>query len=428
MKKKLTNLIRGVAIIVVMAVVFQVCTQLLENKSAQKKYADFFESETNYDVIFLGTSHTLNTILPMEVWREAGISSYNWGHSNCTPAVNYYLIQDIVKYTDTKLVVLDLYGLVEYDGYGNGKYRTDRLGQQRVQFDELPFSLNKLKAAQDVFDDYGNNLDFVLNLGTYHNRWKELNKSDFDVELSPQKGADLLTGVGTGAGYTSIGDDLTTEIDSVCYDYFVRFLDFCRSENVAVLCLYLPFPANEDAQRRANSVSEIIEFYGADYVNMLNLNIVDYRADLYLDNVHLNNNGAVKVSRWLANYISQNYELDSYTNNQSWLDAYEEYRSFKNDRIHQTGDLLEKLSLTFGGDYTVELKINSQCMILKEDNRFDCIMQSLGQNGSITYTDELMYAERPCDVIIRVADTRTMQTIDEKGYVYADGDATPVET
>ncbi len=427
MKKRITNLMRGVIVIVIMAVVFQVCTQLLENKSAQKKYADFFQSETNYDVIFLGTSHTLNTILPMEVWRETGISSYNWGHSNCTPAVSYYLIEEIVKYTDPKLVVLDLYGLTEYDGYGNGKYRTDRLGQQRVQFDELPFSLNKLKAARDIFDDYGNNLDFVINLGTYHTRWKELNKSDFNVDPSPQKGADLLMGIGTGAGYTSIGEDLTTEIDSVCFDYFIRFLEYCQSENIPVLCLYLPYPADEAAQRRANSVRKIIESYDAEYINMFNLDIVDYSVDLFVDNVHLNNNGAVKVSRWLANYISENYQIDNYAENQSWLDAYKEYQIFKNDKIHKTSAFLEKLSLVYGGDFTVELEINSQCVVLEEDAQISNIMKNLGQNGSITYAGELTYADQLCDLIIRVRDAQTTQIIDEMGYVYTDGNITPIE-
>ena len=92
------------------------CADLLEYKEARKKYTPFYESETNFDVIFLGTSHMWNHVLPMELWKDYGISSYNWGYSNCTPAENYYLIQDILKYTSPKVVVMDVYGLTEYDG------------------------------------------------------------------------------------------------------------------------------------------------------------------------------------------------------------------------------------------------------------------------------------------------------------------------
>ena len=128
-------------------------------------------------------------MLPMELWDKYGIASYNWGYSNCTPAENYYLIQEILKYTSPKLIVLDVYGVIEYEQYNNGKYRTDRIEQQHVQFDSFPLSLNKIRAAKDLFDDYEHNEDFIWNFIMYHNRWSELDRSDFEYELNKEKGA-----------------------------------------------------------------------------------------------------------------------------------------------------------------------------------------------------------------------------------------------
>lgn len=421
MKAKIKNLVRGAIILIVIVLVFNICTSLLENKSARSRYKDFFEHEVNYDVVLLGSSHMLNSALPLEMWKEAGISSYNWGYSNCTPAVEYYLLKEIVKYTDPKVVVIDLYGLVEYQSYGNGKYRTDRLGQQRVQFDMLPMSVGKIKAVKDIFDDYSGNLDFILKLSTYHNRWKELSAGDFDIQYSVQKGGDALFGLGTGKGMTPIGEDQVTELDSVCYDYFLQILEFCQSEGIAVLCTHLPYPASEEGQRVANSIKDVIQDYdNVEYVNLLNSGIVDYSVDLYLDNSHLNTNGAIKVSRWLANYLSENYQLDDYSGSEYWAEGYEEFRQLNDARIIQTDSLQDKLSAVYGGNYTVELTLRSDCKLLEKDTRISKIIEGMGTCGAITVNDEITYCTIPCDVKIDIFDSITGELIDTKGYTYAE--------
>ena len=40
-------------------------------------YYDFYQQEQDFDVLFLGTSHVLNAVYPMELWRDYGIVSYN---------------------------------------------------------------------------------------------------------------------------------------------------------------------------------------------------------------------------------------------------------------------------------------------------------------------------------------------------------------
>ena len=246
------------------------CADVLEYKEARKKYTPFYESETNFEVILLGTSHVWNHILPMEMWSDYGIASYNWGYSHCTPAENFYLIQDIVKYTSPKVVVMDIYGLTEYDDWGNGKYRTDRIEMQHVQFDSLPiWSVNKMKASKDVFDDYENNEDFIWNFIMYHNRWSELAENDFKYDITTEKGAYFLTGLGT-TSFTAIPEHEKTNIDSVCYPYFIKVIEYCQERGIEVLCVYAPFAANEEQQKIANTIGGIVEQYpNCSYINML---------------------------------------------------------------------------------------------------------------------------------------------------------------
>lgn len=428
MKTKIKHLVQGVVFAILLAISIHACGEFLEYKEATEKYTDFFESETNFDVIFLGTSHTWNTVLPMELWSDYGISSYNWGYSNCTPAESYYIFKDVVKYTKPKLVVMDMFGVMEYQD-GNGKYRQDRIEQQHVQFDEMPFSLNKLQMALDVFDNYDHRLDFVFNLMMYHNRWDELEERDFNIKLSPEKGASMLTGLGHGVQYWSIGESQTRELDSVNFEYLIKFLDFCHEENIPVLCVYLPFPASENNQRVANSLGPVIDMYlTAEYVNMLNLGLIDFSTDMYSDNNHLNFTGAAKVTEWLGEYLIENYHLDDYSQNEHWIEDHKEYVEYKAENIKNLWSFNDKLLSAYGGDFDVELTLSYDNDVYSNDRYVRTFMDNLGWNGTIWYenSDELMFNGKSCDAILKITNAHTLEVVEEIGYSYADNQLRPI--
>ncbi len=366
---KLKRVISCVLFAVLLVCAIAKCADVLEYKEARKKYTPFYESETNFDVVFLGTSHMWNHVLPMEMWSEYGISSYNWGYSNCTPAENYYLIQDIVKYTSPKVVVIDVFGLTEYDenGYGNGKYRTNRIEQQHVQFDSLPiWSSSKIEASKDVFDNYANNEDFIWNFIMYHNRWTELGKSDFEYDITTEKGSLFLTGLGT-ASFTPISEDEKTEINSVCYPYYLKLIEYCQEQGIQVLCAYIPFPAGEEHQRIANTIGEIVEQYpNCSYVNMLTKNILDFNTDVCPDNGHLNYSGASKVTTWLGQYLRDNYALDDYSTSSVWEKDYEDYYEYKKTTLSSQTSLVAYLVQLRDDDFSVEAEVYDQNLMNSE--------------------------------------------------------------
>ena len=129
MKEKTLKVLSCIVFICLLIGSIHVCADVLERKDARRQYREFFESDVNYDVILMGTSHMMTNVFPQELWRMYGISSYNWGYANCTCAESYYLLQDIVKYTEPKLIVLDMYGFLSYENEGNGKYKHDKIEQ-----------------------------------------------------------------------------------------------------------------------------------------------------------------------------------------------------------------------------------------------------------------------------------------------------------
>ena len=356
MNRTIKNIISCVIFTVLLVAAIFRCSALLEDKTAKEKYTPFFESETNFDVVLLGTSHMWNSVLPMELWNEYGITSYNWGYSNCTPAETYYLVQDIVKYTSPKVLVLDLYGLIEYEKNYNGKYEDGTIEQQHVQFDQLPLSWNKIEASQDIFDNYDDNLDFLWNFIIYHNRWTELDQSDFAYEPTVEKGAMFLTGHAVYK-FEPVTEPVSTTPDTVCYDYFLKILEYCQANDIELICTYLPFPAWEPQQQVALSIGETIESYeGCHYVDMLYQGILNFSTDIYYDG-HLNYTGACKATSWLGDYLVKNYQLDDYSANEHWQNDYDAYLDYRIQNLTDQTTLIDHLLLLYGPDLTCSLEI-----------------------------------------------------------------------
>jgi len=343
---KLKRILSVILFVILLVGALSFCTRLFEDKTPRIENKPFFDAKTNFDVVYFGTSHVYNGILPMEMWQEYGIASYNWGYSNSTPAQNYYLLKEVVKYTDPKVVVIDMNGLVEYEELGNGKYRNDAIMSSHGQFDEFPLSLNKIKAAYDLFDDYDDRADFVWDFIMYHNRWDQLSEKDFDYTLSTEMGAQFQTGR-ISSGFEPISpDEKMDEINSVCYDYFIKILEFCQEENIKCLCVYLPHPMDETSQRVANSIGDVISQYeGCEYLNMIYEGILDNDTDINIDAGHVNYSGACKTTSFLGYYLASNYELTDYSESEYWYNAYQDYLNYRASRFAEQTSLINYLML-----------------------------------------------------------------------------------
>lgn len=395
-------------------------SHILEDKQSREQYRDFYECDTNIDVIFMGTSHMYNSVYPMQLWEEYGISSYNWGFSNCTLAEDYYLMQEVVKYTDPRLFVVDLYGTSYYenfDGYGNGKYRPDRILQQHVQFDSLPFSANKYRAVKDIFDDYEDNADFLWNILIYHGRWNELKKKDFQLNYSPEYGARFQSQLGKAAGYGPVEKKNSTDIDTACSQYIPMIIDFCRKEGIALLFTYLPYgdPTQEEVDE-AWSLKEYLQGYGAeDYLNIIYWEEINPDTDFYKDDSHLNFSGGSKLTKLLGEYILSRYDLENHKKEKdyaSWDEAYQTYMKFRDQKIKAAEDIYSKLMLCCGGEYFVAIKIDTDNKILESDHTLASLVSNLGSLGEVEYKDKLKYKKKAADLILEIYDVHTEKLID----------------
>lgn len=323
-----------------------------------KSIEGMYQESENIDVLAVGTSHMMNTFIPLELYENYGIISYNVASYNQPIYMSYYLLKEAIKTNKIKVCVYDIGSLLSRQQQGCG-----------VVMDSAHFSCDKVKMSLDIAEE-NEEISFweiVSSMARQHGRWKELNRTDFKVFWQPSlysKGYNLYTDVDwakysveemnnavtflqesepigyefTDGEYSVVGGNSVEPI-SVSEEnkkWLLKMRDLCEEEGVAFLCTKIPSVYQPELYNSAwtleksNLVKEICIRNGITFNDML------YDADLgindstdYIDGgIHLNHLGAQKVTDYLGTYLTEHYSLPA-RNNTEWdydLQIYQEVR------------------------------------------------------------------------------------------------------
>lgn len=348
-------------------------TELMEMKSSDYKYVDFFEQEEDFDVLFMGTSHVLNGVFPMELWNDHGIVSYNLGGHSNQMATTYWTLRNALDYTTPDVVVIDCLSCT-----GDWKC-SDIFSFVHISLDAFPTTFTKISAIWDLLDD--ENLDKAIeqgnarisaeprtkigllwNYSVYHSRWDEIGHGDFDPGMNDEKGAESRINVIRGS-LERTDSSGTSEQGTVGELYLRRIIEDCKKQGIEVLLIYLPFPADEDSQLEAKYVYKIAEEYGVNYINFLDEDVINYQTDLYDENSHLNPSGARKITKYLGEYLEDFYNLENHKQDKQfseWTDDYEQYCNLKNRNLVDQSNIINYLMLLSGDGLDIVMNVRNK--------------------------------------------------------------------
>ena len=324
-------------------------SDITERKDSREKYEDFYSS-ANIDVLFLGSSHVLNGILPMELWNEYGIVSYNMAGTGNRIPLNYWILKNALEYTRPKLVVMDAYMLSKDEKIAS-------LEQMHMSGDHIPYSQTKVEMINDLVDEEERRNDFLWKFSTYHNRWDELEERDFKNEITPEKGAMSLIDVAAPEEMRYFEADYKIpEEDGLGVEYMYKIIEECQEQGINILITYLPFPDNTGWQGESNRMAEIAMECGVDFLDYYTLlSQINLNTDFSDESSHMNPSGARKVTRYIGNYIVQNYAVDDQRENElyaDWHEDYEDYVEFKKKNIREEVELKNFLMLLNDKDFS----------------------------------------------------------------------------
>lgn len=386
MKRKILHLLEAVGFCLFLAIVIAGLSGVLERKESSARLDPFFERADDIDVLFLGNSHLLNAVFPMELWDDYGIAAYNLANYNNTIPLSYWVLQCALESCTPKMVVVDVY----YVGQ-SGKL-SESSGDVHTALDGFPMSVTKLRAIQDLTSDrdamdaYGNRYidlkyEYFFPLALYHARWESLTRDDFKPEKNQQLGAQMAINVAQPAEYdiiASAGDE-----EGWGFVYLRKIIEECQARGIDVLLVNAPYPpAGENDQYESNAVYYLAEECGVEYIDFVYMDqIVDYSTDCYDPSSHLNPSGARKVTDYLGQYIADAYDMPDHRLEEryaAWNEDYSTYVDLKLQTFREQFDLGCFFMLLHDDDFSVCISI-PEGSALYGDEGLKQLLQNIGR-------------------------------------------------
>lgn len=380
-KDKIKKIIRAAVFTAGLCLIVCKLSDIMELKNSRQMYSDFYETEENFDVLFLGTSHVSNGILPLELWNDYGIASYNMsGHGNQL-ATTYWVLKNALDYTEPKLVFVDCSYLGE-----DAKTSLVSMNQTHIALDSIPFSINKIKMVNDLFDNAEDKAEFLSDFIIYHGRWSELTKDDFDWTKLSFKGAAPGYEVAVPQVVEKVDEEQKSDPNVNGVVYLRKIIEECQEDGIDVVLTYLPFPAAADKQKESHLANDIAKEYDIPYINFLTMDVTDMDTDCQDPDSHLNISGARKVTDYLGSYIMDNYDIQDHRQDAeyaAWNDEYDNYSLSMTEYLKAQTELKNELMLLANENISTCVYVNGNSPVLADSQTLELIQNVVYFNTDI---------------------------------------------
>lgn len=375
-------IIRGIAILVITCLMLELTAYVLRRNTGYEKNQEFYSSDEEYDVLFFGSSHVTMGVLPMELWRNYGITSYNLANQGQTIPADYWLLKAALERKNPSLVVMDVYTLYDDQKYSVMEY-------VHSSFDPMPMSRTKVQAIRDLLPPESR-MDFLMPFSIYHNRWESVTKEYFERELSVQKGAYENNEMGVPFvepvpeifDMGTVADAGVTETTNM--EYMRKAIELCQEKGVPILLVAAPFNDETYLSEWTNGARQLAEEYNVPFVNGAAQGMLDTLTDLY-DRGHMNSSGARKWTNYLGAYILENYDISDKRNDaayQSWNEDYEAYREYKVQELNSVDDLNALLMLLYDKEWSACISVKAGCEKFGDD-WFSALVSNAGSCAGV---------------------------------------------
>lgn len=273
------------------------------------------------EVFFVGTSGFSRAISPMELFEKKGIASYNLSNKWAQIPLDYFVIKEYSKDSKVKLIVLDMETFFDEE--------LQDLDTVHYTLDEMNLDSEKIDLIESgVWDmTLADKISMAAPLFRYHDRWSEAGPGEY------RKGKKISCDGWNCYGYlydynvfqeTDLKYEMGYDYEkNRSLEYLLKIRDYCNQNGIELLLIMPPWQRFDDDQYEL--MERVVKENGFKYESFREVTekLLDEKDD-FANSGHLNTSGAVKYSKFLADYLSDNYELDDYRNNG-------EYEKWSND-------------------------------------------------------------------------------------------------
>lgn len=383
--KALKNAIRCIAFLCLLFFLIVRTYDVLSWKDTLGDYVSSVEQlysteDDMIDVVFTGSSHTYCSIAPAILWNEAGIAAFNMTTSGQDKDSTYHYLVELLKTQSPKVVFVELWGLTFDYHMVEGNVHRNMMG--------MPLSENSIALIDDYVVDEQSNTDYKLRWPIVHTRYKELEMYDFvQYDFSEYgRGSDLLyTSTPQAYPWQALSYSEVDKLSKSNKEWLEELYQLSVDEDFELVLFVAPTSVNTLQQGQINAAEAFATEHDLKFLDFNKLVFdmgIDYSSD-FIDYAHLNGYGAEKMSLYVSEYISENFDLEDHSGDKDyyqWDDSYtrfvqvKETAALKNcttfDVYIQQLQEMENITcyISFEGTYIKNIPSQSICWMLEMED------------------------------------------------------------
>lgn len=332
---------------------------------------EYYEETTEHDVLMIGDCEVYENFDPITLWQEYGITSYIRGNAQQLTWQSYYMLEDALKYETPKVVIYNVQALThakpereEYnrmtlDGMRWSGTKWDAIrasmcpGEKMIEYifpllryhsriteltdadftywadrrhvtcngyymriDVLPVSQSEVADTSWLYESYPeamkkgkNKKDRKSGEGDEEDPW-----ADIEVGESEDPWADIDDGgdEGTHEPKPLVTKDKGEPFGELPMSYLDRMRTLCEEKGIRLILIKAPSVSPQWYDSQEKQVVDYSKKYNLPYINFYKLMGkigLDYEEDTYDGGLHMNYNGAQKLSKWLGSTLVEEYKM-----------------------------------------------------------------------------------------------------------------------
>ena len=313
MRKKMKTVASVLAVLVAFVLLLSFFTQLLQPKYMDdlvegSMISQYYREYGDHDVIFIGDCEVYANFNPMEMYRHGGITSYVRGTSQQLIWQSYYILEETFRYEIPKVVVYNV-NAMRYAEPVNEAFN-------RLTIDRMKWSSQKIGIIQASMTKEEDFWSYVFPILRYHSRFDELTGEDLTYLIKTKDNTwnghlvnQEVNPVGTLPTKRMLSD---YQFGDICYDYLDKMRQLCQENGVELILIKAPSLYPYWYEEYEAQIQEYADRHGLAYYNFLNdaeTIGIDYQTDTYDGGLHLNLQGAVKMSNWFADILAEDHGI-----------------------------------------------------------------------------------------------------------------------
>ncbi len=295
---------------------------------------EYYKDESSHEVIFIGDCEIYENFSPITLWEEYGITSYMRGSAQQLIWNSYYLLEDTLRYEKPKVAVFNVLSL-KYDEPQSEAYN-------RMSIDGMKWSTSKVNNIYASMTEEEHFIEYLFPLLRYHGRWSELTDDDFEhlfsKDLVTHNGYYMRVDVKPQGEFPSPTPLTDYTLGKNAMSYLQKMVDLCKKEGIELVLIKAPTEYPHWYEQWDEQVVEFAKENDVTYINYIPLQEeigLDMSQDTYDAGLHLNTQGAEKMSAYFGKWLVENYDLTDYRDNEEYTAIWQEKIDFYNDMKEQ---------------------------------------------------------------------------------------------